>query len=138
MIKKFIGYHLDFLGFSASTLCAVHCALVPVLIGFGALGSFSWLADHSIDYTIIAASLLIAFWALHTGYKKYHGNLKAIRIAFWGFLLLIGSFFLPHKYEFFLTVPGGLLVAYAHYLNFKLLQSSYRVLAPQKRLKKAS
>lgn len=122
-MKNFFGNNLDFIGFFASTLCAIHCAAVPLILMFGSLGSYAWLANHEIELGFIAVSLVLAYWSLWTSYKKHHKNKKALKIVLIGFAFLIISRLVPHLIGDILVVFGGTIVAYAHYLNWRLLQA---------------
>lgn len=118
---KFISNHVDFWGFIASTVCALHCALVPILLLFGTLGSFAWLASHEVELGFIFFSIILAYWSLWTSFKKYHRDNKPLKIVLVGFFFLLISHLLPHSFGGFLVVFGGLLVAYAHYVNWQML-----------------
>jgi membrane protease YdiL (CAAX protease family) len=121
-MSKFFGNNLDFWGFLASFACALHCAAVPIILLFGTLGSFSWLADHRVELIFIAISIILAYWSLWNSYQKHHQNYRAIRIAGFGFGFLVVSRLVPHAIGDILVVIGGLLIAYAHYVNWKLLR----------------
>ncbi len=123
MKSTFIGNNLDFYGFFASSLCALHCAAVPLLIMFGALGSLAWLANYWIELSFIIISMVLAYWSLSISYKRHHRNRRAIKIMIAGFGLLIISRLVPHLIGDFLVVIGGLIIAYAHLVNWRLLQN---------------
>jgi len=57
-MSKFINNNLDFWGFLASFLCALHCAAIPLILIFGSLGSFSWLANHTVELGFITLSII--------------------------------------------------------------------------------
>ena len=122
MKSTFIGNNLDFYGFFASSLCAIHCAAVPILMMFGALGSLSWLDNYWIELGFILVSMILAYWSLSISYKKHHQNWRAIKIVVIGFILLIISRFVPHHLGDLMVVIGGLIIAYAHLVNWRLLQ----------------
>ena len=121
-MSKFINNNLDFWGFLASFLCALHCAAVPLILLFGSLGSFAWLANHSVELGFITVSIILAYWSLWSSYKRHHQQKKAVNIVLIGFGFLIVSRLVPHHIGDILVVIGGLIVAYAHYVNWQLLQ----------------
>lgn len=121
-MSKFIDNNLDFWGFLASFLCALHCAAVPLILLFGSLGSFAWLANHTVELGFITLSIILAYWSLWSSYKRHHKQKKAVNIVLVGFGFLIVSRLVPHNIGDVLVVIGGLIVAYAHYVNWQLLQ----------------
>jgi len=122
-MSKFINNNIDFWGFLASFLCALHCAAVPLILLFGSLGSFDWLANHKVELGFISLSIILAYWSLWTSYKKHHKQRKAVNIVLVGFIFLGVSRLVPHHIGDILVVIGGLIVAYAHYVNWRLLQA---------------
>lgn len=122
-MRKFINNNIDFWGFLASFLCALHCAAVPLILLFGSLGSFAWLANHTVELVFISLSIVLAYWSLWTSYTKHHKQRKAVNIVLFGFTFLIISRLVPHHIGDILVVIGGLIVAYAHYVNWRLLQA---------------
>lgn len=122
-MSRFIKNNIDFWGFLASFLCAVHCAAVPLILLFGSLGSFSWIANHEVELGFILISIGLAYWSLWTSYRKHHKKKKAVKIVLIGFTFLFISRLVPHNVGDVLVVIGGLIVAYAHYVNWRLLEN---------------
>lgn len=121
-MRQFFRNNIDFWGFLASFLCAVHCAAVPLILLFGSLGSFSWFASHEVELVFITISVVLAYWSLWTSYRKHHKKRKAVNIVLVGFGFLLVSRFVPHHIGDILVVIGGLIVAYSHYVNWRLLE----------------
>jgi len=145
MDKHFVGYNTDFFGFFASFLCAIHCSLLPFVMTVGMLGGLSWLAEPWVEVTFIILSVILATLSLYPSYKKQHHSDKALKIAALGFSLLFISRLVGHgsSIEVVTIVIGGLLIAFAHVVNWRLLKKSQLCCehsAPQtpKQLKKAS
>ncbi|MEO1050506.1 MAG: MerC domain-containing protein [Bacteroidota bacterium] len=123
MKNQFVGLHLDFIGFSASLLCAVHCAALPFLISLAPLAGLQFLDNPWIEYTIIILSFFIASNALVHGYRKHHHKLTALTIAIIGFILIgLGQVLEPEWTEMLLTSIGGLAIAIAHLVNWKFIR----------------
>ena len=119
-MKKRFKFDIDVLGMSASLLCAVHCALVPLVLTFGLLGGLSFLADPVWDVLFIGLSFIIAIAALLNGYLKHHRNIIPINIAIAGFVAIaVGHFAHLGLMSDILSVIGGLLVAYSHLINYR-------------------
>ncbi len=107
------------------------------------MGGLSWLANPLIENGFIIMSLGLAVTSLYPSFKNKHQNLKALKIAAIGFGLLFLSRLVAHgaAIEVITVVIGGLLIAYAHYINWKLLKMTTSCCSPsikRSALKKAS
>jgi hypothetical protein len=113
----------DRVGMTGSLLCAVHCALMPVLLAalpaLG-LGGFS-LVDIDQGFTIFAT--LLGVTTLAVGFRR-HRAFRAWLVLIPGLLLVwIGSFTALHDHSIAHTVvmvAGGLAIALAHLINLRL------------------
>lgn len=113
----------DRVGMAGSLLCAVHCALVPVLLAalpaFG-LGGFS-LVDIDQGFTIFAT--LLGITTLAVGFRR-HRAFRAWLVLVPGLAMVwLGSFTALHDHSVAHTlvmVVGGLAIASAHLLNLRL------------------
>lgn len=125
MKNRFFSLNLDFLGFSASFLCAIHCAILPILLTFGSLGSLEFLDSAIFENSMIALSIFFASTALITSYIKHHRNFLPLSIVMLGFSAIIASRFTEGELiESVLMVTGGLMVAGSHLVNWKLARHS--------------
>lgn len=113
----------DRIGFAASFLCAIHCALVPVVLGLlPALGlKFGGWVD--IDQAFVVFATLLGLTTLTVGYRR-HRAFRAWMLLLPGLALVwAGSFTHLHDHTLahagIMTV-GGLLLAGAHLLNLRL------------------
>lgn len=113
----------DRVGMAGSLLCAVHCALTPLVIallpalGLGVLGSID------IDQSFAVFAALLGITTLSLGFRRHR--------AFHGWALLLpglallglGSFTTLHDHSGLhaaVMVCGGLLIAAAHFANLRL------------------
>ncbi len=120
MKNNFIKPHLDFVGFSASMLCAIHCAALPIGMTAGAVGGMAWLENPLFEGAFIIASIGIAGWSLSRSYWLHHHQWTALKIVAVGFLLLLAGRFIENAWEIVLTVAGGITIATAHWVNWRL------------------
>ncbi|WKN44169.1 MerC domain-containing protein [Tunicatimonas pelagia] len=127
MKNKFVGLHSDFVGFSASLLCALHCAALPFLLTLAPLAGLQFLRNPWIEYTLILISFCIACYALIPGYRRYHRKPLALILVLLGFLLIGSGRFLEP--ESVLTSSGAVLVAIAHLVNWKQVQQARAALS---------
>jgi len=125
MKNRFVGFHLDFIGFSASLLCAIHCAALPFLLTMAPLAGLQFLENPWIEYSIILLSFLIASNALVHGYRKHHKKPLALIMAVAGFVLIgIGQFIHAEWQEVVFMATGGTVIAIAHLVNWKHIRKS--------------
>ena len=126
MNKYLTSINLDFLGFSASMLCAIHCAVLPFVMTIGVLGGLHWLNTPWIEISFIVISIVLATFSLYPAYKNKHTNGKPLRLAGIGFFLLFVSRIAGHGsiYEVIPIVIGGILIAISHIINWKLLKNN--------------
>ena len=84
------------------------------------------MANPWIELSFIIASMGIAFFALGKNFRKHKHILRAIQVVIAGFVLIVGSHFLPFDTTLthVLAALGGLTVAAGHILNWQLAKKS--------------
>jgi hypothetical protein len=123
-MRHFFSLHLDAFGFLASMICAVHCMAVPLLLMISTWGGLQVLNNPSIELTVISISAMLALFLLLPAYFRHHKSPKAILLVAAGFVLIgAGRLGAQHAIEIILTSVGALLVAIAHYVNWKLYRN---------------
>jgi hypothetical protein len=113
----------DRIGFAASFLCALHCALVPLLLALlPALGLKvgGWI---DIDQAFVVFATLLGATTLTLGWRR-HRAFRAWALLVPGLVLVWAGAFTPlHDHGLTHAVvmtAGGLLLAAAHLLNLRL------------------
>jgi len=115
---------LDRLGATGSLVCAVHCALLPLVIALlPSLGIAVWLGEDFEQGFVVFASLLGLF-TLAWGYRR-HRAVRALGLLLPGLAALwLGVLYAPLHHT---LVPhaitmtfGGTLVGLAHLANLRL------------------
>ncbi|MEO6695959.1 MAG: MerC domain-containing protein [Ignavibacteria bacterium] len=135
-IKHNLALKLDLIGFSASTICAIHCALMPFIILFLPLLGLEIIANPIIEYSVIFSSMLIGFYTFKHGYFKHHRKAYPFAIFVIGLVLIVAGHFFFHDHSIdnksilesttedallFLIAPlGALLIALSHFINRSL------------------
>lgn len=114
---KRITIYLDKLGMSASFLCAIHCAVLPLLTMLPLIGSFIQLP---LEEFLISASVIIASISLGLSYKQHRNYLPLLILITGVNFLLAGMLTEIETIEPILTAFGGLAIFCAHYKNWKL------------------
>lgn len=113
---------LDLIAITSSILCAIHCAIVPILLSFSALASFHFLGNPWIEWSFILFGFVLAIGSLLSSYKKVHQIFWPLLYATIGFLFIaISRLDFSEWWEAGNTVFGACVVAYAHFKNWRLL-----------------
>ncbi|ANH79598.1 hypothetical protein A8C56_00185 [Niabella ginsenosidivorans] len=108
----------DAIGISASVICAVHCAVLPLFMASLPLFGVNIIENRSFEAGMILLAFLIGIYALSHGYKKHHHKMLPI-ILFTlgiGFLVLKQIFLLYHN---LLLIPAVVFIIGAHILNYR-------------------
>ena len=114
---------LDKLGIAATSLCALHCILLPILLPALPLLGISFLADHAWEHFFLIVTAVLGCIALFSGFKRYHRKIYPFYLLFLG----IGIYWQKHDFSpevqpFFIVVGAALIVA-AHVINLRLCNS---------------
>ncbi|MDB5007858.1 MAG: hypothetical protein JWP45_2251 [Mucilaginibacter sp.] len=105
---------------TASVLCAVHCAVVPFLITSLPLLGLGFLANPWFEWSMILFALFIGFYAIGSSYFRVHHKLLPVCLLIFGFSIIIaGHIFVQNWREAIIVPVGGLLIATAHFFNFR-------------------
>ncbi|KAF1055585.1 MAG: hypothetical protein GAK43_00380 [Stenotrophomonas maltophilia] len=118
---------LDRFGATGSMACAVHCAVIPVLLAAApSLGLSFWLSD-GVERALVTFVTLLGLFSLVWGYRR-HGALRALGFlvpglaALWTGILYDPMHHDPVPHAVVMTI-GGLLVGIAHLVNLRLNHS---------------
>lgn len=110
----------------ASSVCTIHCLLLPVILSMSAFSSFVFLSDPVLENIFLAVSSLVAVSSLLPAYIRHHRKFTAIGILLFGFLFIGLSRFVDGFPEALLTSSGAATVALAHYVNFRLCKNEHQ------------
>ena len=113
----------DRFGATASFLCAIHCAALPLVIAVLPALGLGFLADHRFERTFVAFASVLALTTLITGYRR-HQRFRAFWFLAPGLLLLLAGMVTDHEagtsLHAVLVALGGTLVALSHLTNLRL------------------
>lgn len=114
---------IDRFGAAASFLCAVHCALLPIVFGVLPALGLAFLADHRIERAFVAFAIVLATTSLLFGLRR-HGSWRAFWFLVPGMALLVAGLFVGMDHadtlHAILVSIGGSLVALSHLVNLRL------------------
>ena len=120
MIFEKSNSKLDSVGMTASVLCAIHCAIVPILITFLPLVGLGFLANPLLEWSMIIFAFFIGVYAIGLSYAKTHHKPLPVFLLIGGFvIIIIGHVFVSGWHEALVVPVGGLMIATAHFFNFR-------------------
>ena len=109
----------DAFGIAASVACAIHCAVLPLLLSSLPLFGINIIENQGFEFLMIALAFVVGVYSLYHGRKKHHHSYYPMVLFAAGIgLLFIKS--LLHSHSLMLLLPAVSLVVIAHYLNYKL------------------
>ena len=120
------GMKTDKAAIGLSLLCVVHCLVTPIaIVMFPALGA-TFLEGETFHYVLLFLVVPISLFSLGLGCRK-HGHRDILLIGIFGLfllslILLVGEETLGEIGEKLSTVFGAVIVASAHFRNFKACQ----------------
>jgi ABC-type iron transport system FetAB permease component len=118
-----IKINWDGLGIATSLACAIHCAILPLIVTSLPLFGINIIHNPFFEWSMIAIAFIVGAYSLMHGYIKHHRSFLPLFIFSFGFLLLITKQ-LFHEYETYFLIPAVLLIVGAHYQNYRLCHRS--------------
>ncbi len=109
---------MDKIGITASVLCAIHCAFLPILITALPLLGIGFLVKGWTESLMVLLSILIAGISIGTSYKAHRKFLPLVLLIIGLTTIAIVHLFLPENLEPFVLPFGGMIIATAHYFNW--------------------
>src|SRR5689334_23184430 len=107
----------DALGIATSIACAIHCALLPLILTSLPLFGINIIHNLSFELFMIMLACCIGAYSLYHGWKLHHHRWLPLIIFSCGMMLLLGKQ-VWHNYEIFFLIPGASSIVSAHYLNY--------------------
>jgi hypothetical protein len=113
----------DGLGIITSLLCAIHCALLPILLTSLPLFGINIIHNLLFEWGMILLTVAVGAFSLYHGFIKHHQQWMPIIFFSVGIFFLVAKQ-LFHSNELWLLLPAVLLVVTAHYQNYRLCHLS--------------
>ncbi len=113
----------DRVGMWASLLCAVHCALLPLALAvLPTLGLSVW-GRVDVDQAFVVFATVLGVASLGLGYRRHRAFAAWLLLAAGLALVWANAFTSLHDHSLWhalMMVAGGLLIAAAHLVNYRL------------------
>ena len=102
-----------------SLACAIHCALMPLVITLLPLVGMQFLASHTVEFAMLAFGLGFGGYGVFKGYRSHRNRRPLAAVMLGSILVLTGLFLVPEAWEPFLVSSGALLVGIAQVMNIR-------------------
>jgi hypothetical protein len=120
-----IKVNWDALGITTSLACAIHCAVLPLLLTSLPVFGIDIIENVSFEYLMIALACAVGSYALLHGYRKHHHQLMPLAIFIIGILFLFAKQSW-HEYQLWFLVPAVVFIVGAHWLNYRFCRKANR------------
>jgi hypothetical protein len=118
-----IQINWDVLGVSATVACAIHCAILPLILSTLPLFGINILHNIFFESGMIILALIIGTYSLWHGFRRHHHSYLPLLFFISGMFFLILKQFIIDLHLWFL-LPAVILIVSAHYLNWKLCRKA--------------
>ena len=108
----------DALGVATSLACAIHCAILPLILTSLPILGINIIDNQGFEYLMIGLAFLIGSYALYHGYRKHHHSFLPLGIFAAGILLLVAKQ-IWHQYQLWILPFAVVLIITAHLLNYR-------------------
>jgi hypothetical protein len=113
----------DFMGIATSVACAVHCAVLPVVVSALPVFGINIIHNSFFEWGMIAIAFAVGCYSLLHGYNRHHKSHIPLFIFFTGAMFLVlKQFFVAHEYLFLSFAV--LFIITAHVINYRFCQQS--------------
>ncbi len=113
-----IKVNWDAIGVGASVACAIHCAVLPLLLTSLPVLGINIIDNNGFEYFMIFLAFVIGSYALCHGYRKHHRRLAPFLFFASGMLFLFAKQ-RWHTCQYWLLPFAVLFILLAHGMNFR-------------------
>ncbi len=107
------------MGIATSLACAIHCALLPILVSTLPVFGINIIHNSFFEWGMIGLAFLVGSYSLFHGFIKHHRSFVPLILFFAGFtFLVLKQFFVEFEYSF-LAIAVALIIS-AHFYNYRL------------------
>jgi len=108
----------DALGITTSVACAIHCAVLPLLLTSLPVFGFDIIRNTFFEYAMIVLAFAVGVYALSHGFRKHHQRILPLSVFSLGILFLLAKQ-VWHQLHIWLLIPAVIAIVSAHYLNYR-------------------
>lgn len=108
----------DAVGITASVACAIHCAVLPMMLSSLPIFGINIVDNVAFEYFMILLALCIGCYSLWHGYRKHHHRAGPIIVFCVGIALLFAKQ-LWHAYQLWLLPLAVGFIITSHLVNYR-------------------
>ncbi|MER2494125.1 MerC domain-containing protein [Catenovulum sediminis] len=114
---------LDKFGVAATSLCAVHCIFLPVLLPLLPIMGLGFVGEEAFEHTVLLITMAIGFIAIFSGFHRYHRKLYPFYSLALGGVVYASKDLLGEAAHPYVIAIGASLIVLAHIMNIRLCRS---------------
>jgi hypothetical protein len=118
-----IKLNWDALGITTSIVCAIHCAVLPIIAGTLPIFGVEVIHNSVFEWSMIAIAFIVGSYSLFHGYITHHQVYLPVMLFSVGFVFLVLKQFFPQVEYLFLAIAVVFIIT-AHYYNYRLCNRS--------------
>jgi hypothetical protein len=118
-----IKLNWDAMGIATSLACAIHCALLPILLSSLPIFGINIIHNSFFEWGMIGLAFMVGSYSLFHGFFKHHRNWLPVIIFSAGFIFLVLKQLFPAHEYWFLFIAVSMIIS-AHYYNYRLCHRS--------------
>lgn len=115
----------DKVGITVTSLCAIHCIMLPVILPVLPLLGLSVVHNHAFERIVLLITMVLGFITLFIGFHRYHRKLYPFYSLFLGGFIYWQKDAWGPELEHVVLVVGASLVVLAHIMNMRLCNSCH-------------
>jgi hypothetical protein len=108
----------DALGITTSVACAIHCAVLPMVLTTLPIFGIDIIDNTAFEYLMILLALSIGSYSFWHGYRKHHHSLLPLAVFSLGIVLLFAKQ-IWHSYQYWLLPFAIVFIITAHLINYR-------------------
>ena len=113
----------DALGVTTSVICAIHCAVLPLVLTSLPLFGINIIHNGFFEAGMIALAFAIGSFAFYHGYKRHHHRVLPLLIFSIGFIFLVlKEIFISSETP--LLIPAVAFILTAHFFNYRFCRKA--------------
>ena len=117
----------DVAGIAISTLCAIHCAAIPLLLATGAASGLAWLYEEGLEWGFLGVSALMGCASLIPAYRRVHHRRTCLALFVAGVLsIFAGRISLWGAADTPFVVFGAAMIMTGHVTNQVFCRSCHK------------
>lgn len=109
----------DALGITTSVACAIHCALLPLVLSSLPLFGVNIIENVFFEYGMIGLAFCVGAYSFYHGFRMHHHSFVPFLLFALGIACLLAKM-RWHEWKNWFLVPAVVCIVTAHFLNFRM------------------